>query len=144
MKYRTRALERFARGEIRVLVATDVAQRGLDVDGITHVVNYDVPIDPEDYVHRIGRTGRAGATGTAITFVTAGDLGAIKSLEHRLGRAVEKTHLEEFDYAGAPPTNGGKIGGRTKKSSRTGGGMGSKSVDDLTPEELAELLDPRS
>ena len=144
MKYRTRALERFARGDIRVLVATDVAQRGLDVDGITHVVNYDVPIDPEDYVHRIGRTGRAGATGTAITFVTAGDLGAIKSLEHRLGRAVEKTHLEEFDYAGAPPTNGGKIGGRTKKSSRTGGGMGSKSVDDLTPEELAELLDPGS
>ena len=144
MKYRTRALDRFARGEIRVLVATDVAQRGLDVDGITHVVNYDVPIDPEDYVHRIGRTGRAGATGTAITFVTAGDLGAIKSLEHRLGRPVEKTHVEEFDYTGAPPKEGRTIGGRAKKSSRTGGGMGSKSVDDLTPEELAELLDPRS
>ena len=127
-----------------MLVATDVAQRGLDVDGITHVVNYDVPIDPEDYVHRIGRTGRAGATGTAITFVTAGDLGAIKSLEHRLGRPVEKTHVEEFDYTGAPPKEGRTIGGRAKKSSRTGGGMGSKSGSDLTPEELAELLNPGS
>lgn len=144
MKYRTRALERFARGEIRVLVATDVAQRGLDVDGITHVVNYDVPLDPEDYVHRIGRTGRAGATGTAITFVTAGDLGAIKSLEHRLGRSVDKIHLEEFDYAGAPPQEGRSIGGRAKKSTRTGGGMGSKSAADLSPEELAKLLNPGS
>lgn len=140
MKARTRALDRFAKGEIRVLVATDVAQRGLDVDGITHVVNYDVPLDPEDYVHRIGRTGRAGATGTALTFVTAGDLGAIKSLEHRLGRAVEKIHLPEYDYAGAPPTEGrGGPGGR-KKSTRTGGGMGSKSGKDLSPEELVALL----
>ncbi|NNF37814.1 MAG: DEAD/DEAH box helicase, partial [Gemmatimonadetes bacterium] len=65
MRERTRALDRFAEGKIRVLVATDIAQRGLDVDGITHVVNYDVPTDPEDYVHRIGRTGRAGAAGTA-------------------------------------------------------------------------------
>jgi len=144
MKYRTRALERFAKGEIRVLVATDVAQRGLDVDGITHVVNYDVPLDPEDYVHRIGRTGRAGATGTAITFVTAGDLGAIKSLEHRLGRTVEKIHLADYDYAGAPPQEGRSIGGRAKKSSRGGGGMGSKSAADLTPEELAKLLNPGS
>jgi ATP-dependent RNA helicase RhlE len=144
MKYRTRALERFATGDIRVLVATDVAQRGLDVDGISHVVNYDVPLDPEDYVHRIGRTGRAGATGTAITFVTAGDLGAIKSLEHRLGRDVEKIHLPEYDYAGAPPPEGRSIGGRAKKSTRTGGGMGSKSVADLSPEELAKLLNPGS
>jgi len=142
MKARTRALERFAQGEVRVLVATDVAQRGLDVDGITHVVNYDVPLDPEDYVHRIGRTGRAGATGTAITFVTAGDLGAIKSLEHRLGRGVDKIHLDEFDYAGAPPTEGkSKFKGPKK---RIAGGMGAKSALDLTPEELAALLTPGS
>lgn len=139
MKARTRALDRFAKGDIRVLVATDVAQRGLDVDGITHVVNYDVPLDPEDYVHRIGRTGRAGATGVALTFVTAGDLGAIKSLEHRLGRAVEKIHLPEYDYAGAPPPEN-RRGSSVKKGSRGGGGMGSKSAADLTPEELAALL----
>ncbi len=137
MKARTRALERFATGKIRVLVATDVAQRGLDVDGISHVVNYDVPLDPEDYVHRIGRTGRAGATGTAITFVTAGDLGAIKSLEHRLGRAVDKIHLPEYDYAGAPPTESRRS---SAKKSRGGGGMGAKSAKDLSPEELAALL----
>jgi superfamily II DNA/RNA helicase len=63
MRDRTRALELFSEGKTRVLVATDIAQRGLDVEGISHVVNYDVPLDPEDYVHRIGRTGRAGATG---------------------------------------------------------------------------------
>ncbi len=142
MKARTRALERFAEGSIRVLVATDVAQRGLDVDGITHVVNYDVPLDPEDYVHRIGRTGRAGATGTALTFVTAGDLGAIKSLEHRLGRTIEKIHLPEFDYAGAPPTESGSTARRGKKSRKQG--MGSKSAADLSPEELAALLNPGS
>jgi ATP-dependent RNA helicase RhlE len=143
MKARTRALERFAKGEIRVLVATDVAQRGLDVDGITHVVNYDVPLDPEDYVHRIGRTGRAGATGTAITFVTAGDLGAMKSLEHRLGRAVNKIHIEEYDYAGAPPAEGTSSFAKGPKK-RVSGGMGAKSATDLSPEELAELLNPGS
>jgi len=143
MKYRTRALERFATGKVRFLVATDVAQRGLDVDGISHVVNYDVPLDPEDYVHRIGRTGRAGATGTAITFVTAGDLGALKSLEHRLGRAVAKIHLPEYDYAGVPQTEtraASKRGGKTRSPQ----GLGSKSADELTPEELAELLNPGS
>jgi superfamily II DNA/RNA helicase len=58
------------------------------VEGISHVVNYDVPLDPEDYVHRIGRTGRAGATGTAVTFLAAADLGAFKSLEYHLGRSL--------------------------------------------------------
>lgn len=143
MKHRTRALDRFANGEVRVLVATDVAQRGLDVDGISHVVNYDVPLDPEDYVHRIGRTGRAGATGTAITFVTASDLGAMKSLEHRLGRAVEKIHIPEYDYAGTPQTEKRSPAGRGGKS-RTPRGMGARSGKDLTPEELAELLNPGS
>ena len=143
MKHRTRALERFATGKVRFLVATDVAQRGLDVDGISHVVNYDVPLDPEDYVHRIGRTGRAGATGTAITFVTASDLGAVKSLEHRLGRTIEKIHLEEYDYAGVPQTETRAASARGRKS-RSPQGLGSKSAADLTPEELAALLNPGS
>jgi len=143
MRQRTRALDRFAKGEIKVLVATDVAQRGLDVEGISHVVNYDVPLDPEDYVHRIGRTGRAGATGPAVTFVTAGDLGAMKSLEHRLGRAVNKIHLPEFDYAGTPQTESRSAAKRGSKS-RSPHGLGSRSADDLSPEELEALLNPGS
>ncbi len=143
MKQRTRALERFAEGKVRFLVATDVAQRGLDVEGISHVVNYDVPLDPEDYVHRIGRTGRAGAEGTAITFVTASDLGALKSLEHRLGRSIIKTHLPEYDYAGTPQTETRSTSARGRKS-RSPHGLGAKSAKDLSPEELAALLDPGS
>jgi ATP-dependent RNA helicase RhlE len=143
MKHRTRALDRFARGEVRVLVATDVAQRGLDVEGISHVVNYDVPLDPEDYVHRIGRTGRAGASGTAVTFVTAGDLGAVKSLEHRLGRSIRKIHLPDYDYAGTPRKETGSTAKRGRKS-RSPHGLGSKSASELTPEELEALLNPGS
>ena len=141
MKQRTRALDRFATGKIRVLVATDLAQRGLDVEGISHVVNYDVPLDPEDYVHRIGRTGRAGATGTAVTFVTAADLGALRSLEHRLGRDVERVHLPEFDYTGVPRKESRTASQRGRKS-RSPHGMGSRSVAELSPEELDALLDP--
>jgi ATP-dependent RNA helicase RhlE len=141
MKHRTRALERFATGKVRVLVATDLAQRGLDVEGISHVVNYDVPLDPEDYVHRIGRTGRAGAAGTAVTFVTAADLGALRSLEHRLGRQVERVHLPEFDYTGAPQTEARAASTRGRKS-RSPTGMGSRSTKELSPEELEALLDP--
>jgi ATP-dependent RNA helicase RhlE len=141
MKERTRALDRFATGKVRVLVATDIAQRGLDVEGITHVVNYDVPLDPEDYVHRIGRTGRAGATGTAVTFVTATDLGAVKTLEHRLGRPLERIHLPEFDYVGTPQTES-RSTSRRGSHSRSPKGMGTRTADELTPEELAALLNP--
>jgi ATP-dependent RNA helicase RhlE len=139
MKERTRALDRFASGKVRVLVATDIAQRGLDVEGISHVVNYDVPLDPEDYVHRIGRTGRAGALGTAVTFMTAGDLGHLKTLERHLGRELQRIHLTDFDYVGAPRADRGHTATRGRKT-RSPMGMGSKSVDELTPEELAELL----
>jgi ATP-dependent RNA helicase RhlE len=135
MKHRTQALDRFATGDIRVLVATDIAQRGLDVEGISHVVNYDIPLDPEDYVHRIGRTGRAGAMGTAVTFVTATDLGHLKSIEYRLGRPLERVSIKDFDYAG--PSLAGSAGPRR---SRSGSGTGSKLGDELSPEELAKLL----
>jgi len=141
MKHRTRALDRFATGKTRVLVATDIAQRGLDVEGISHVVNYDVPLDPEDYVHRIGRTGRAGATGTAVTFVTATDLGAVKTLQHRLDRPIERVHLPEYDYAGTPQPEGHSHS-RRGRVSRSPKGMGSRSAEELTPEELEELLNP--
>ncbi|RMH22661.1 MAG: DEAD/DEAH box helicase [Gemmatimonadetes bacterium] len=141
MKARGRALEDFTEGRIRILVATDIAQRGLDVEGISHVVNYDVPLDPEDYIHRIGRTGRAGAAGIAVTFLTAADLGAFKTLENRLGRTFERIHLPEYDYAGTPQTSSSPAG-RRGRHSRSPRGLGSRKLDELTPEQLAALLDP--
>jgi ATP-dependent RNA helicase DeaD len=71
----------FRRGRIRFLVATDVASRGLDIDGITHVVNYDVPHDPLQYFHRIGRTGRAGASGTAVTLVSRREMADLRRIQ---------------------------------------------------------------
>jgi ATP-dependent RNA helicase RhlE len=143
MKERTRALERFARGKTRVLVATDIAQRGLDVEGISHVVNYDVPARPRGLraPHRAHRPCRA--LGTAVTFVTAADLGALRGLEHRLGRRVERVHLPEFDYAGVPRKESRSAAARGRKS-RAPHGMGARSVAELSPEELEALLDPGS
>ena len=138
MRHRVRALDRFATGGVRVLVATDIAQRGLDVEGISHVVNYDIPLDPDDYVHRIGRTGRAGAAGTAVSFLTAPDLAFLKSIEQLLGRTLERIHLPEFDYAGTPVAqDGDRVGRRRTRAAR---GFGSKSADTLSPEELEQLL----
>ena len=82
---RTQAVEGFRSGRYRVLVATDVAARGLDIDGITHVVNYEVPSNRETYVHRVGRTGRADATGTALTLVAPEELRALQALQRSFG-----------------------------------------------------------
>src|SRR4051812_27356593 len=101
---RTTALNAFKAGRARVLVATDIAARGIDVDGISHVVNYDFPMHAEDYVHRIGRTGRAHAVGDAISFVTSEDQGELRSLEKFIGRGIVRKKAEGFDYgAPAPP-----------------------------------------
>jgi ATP-dependent RNA helicase RhlE len=100
---RQRALQAFKNGEIRVLVATDIASRGIDVDGITHVFNFDFPDQLEDYVHRIGRTGRALATGTAITFVTREDLGELRRLERIVGKHLHCGKLPGFDYTQQAP-----------------------------------------
>ncbi len=138
MRHRVRALDRFATGGVRVLVATDIAQRGLDVEGISHVVNYDIPLDPGDYVHRIGRTGRAGAIGSAVSLLTAPDLAYLKSVELLLGRTLERVHLPEFDYSGTPVAQ--RDFGAGRKHPRSSSGFGSKSADALSPEELAQLL----
>jgi ATP-dependent RNA helicase RhlE len=139
MKQRRGALADFAAGKVRVLVATDVAQRGLDIDGISHVVNYDVPRQPEDYVHRIGRTARAGASGTAITFMGAGELALVKDIERVLGQKIERLSIPEYDFEGsisaAPSPE--KIAAAPK---RGGGRMGSRSAAELSPEQLRELL----
>ncbi len=95
---RERALEKFRAGKIQVLVATDVMSRGIDVSGIDAVVNFDVPMDPEDYVHRIGRTGRAGATGHAYTFVAPDEISPLREIEYFAGKLVPVWDLEGFDY----------------------------------------------
>ena len=100
---RLRALKDFKSGAVRVLVATDIAARGIDVDGISHVVNYDFPMHSEDYVHRIGRTGRAHAIGDAISFVTPEDQGPLRSLERFIGRGIVRKKAEGFDYDQAAP-----------------------------------------
>jgi ATP-dependent RNA helicase RhlE len=100
---RLRALKDFKSGAVRVLVATDIAARGIDVDGISHVVNYDFPMHSEDYVHRIGRTGRAHAVGDAISFVTPEDHSALRSLERFIGRGIVRKRAEGFNYAAAGP-----------------------------------------
>ena len=89
---RTKTLEQFKDGSINVLVATDVAGRGIHVDGVSHVVNYNLPEDPEDYVHRIGRTGRAGASGTSISFASEDDAFLLPDLEALLGEPVRCEH----------------------------------------------------
>ena len=87
---RTRALEAFRTGRSPVLVATDIAARGLDVDGITHVVNYDLPMEPEAYVHRIGRTARAGASGVAISFCDEGERGLLREIERKTRQSIPR------------------------------------------------------
>lgn len=93
-KKRLQVLEEFRAGTIRVLVATDVAGRGLHVDGITHVINYDIPFDAEDYVHRIGRTGRAGAAGVAYTFACENEAFTMPEIEKYIGRSLEYENPE--------------------------------------------------
>jgi ATP-dependent RNA helicase RhlE len=100
---RLRALKDFKSGSVRVLVATDIAARGIDVDGISHVVNYDFPKHPEDYVHRIGRTGRAMAIGEALSFATPEDHSALRALERFIGRGLVRKRAEGFDYHARPP-----------------------------------------
>jgi len=95
---RIEALEGFKSGKYEVLVATDIAARGLDIAGVSHVINYDVPENAEDYVHRIGRTGRAQASGDAFTLVTEEDVRDARSIERFTGMAIERKKIEGFPY----------------------------------------------
>jgi ATP-dependent RNA helicase RhlE len=93
---REAALRSFKNGKTRVLIATDVAARGIDIDSVSHVINYDVPEAPEDYVHRIGRTGRAGNKGRAITLVTSAEEHTMRAIERLTGQKVERILLPNF------------------------------------------------
>jgi ATP-dependent RNA helicase RhlE len=100
---RTRALKRFKDNELQVLVATDIASRGLDIEELPHVVNYDLPHVPEDYVHRIGRTGRAGATGEAVSLVSHEDKPLLAAIERLTNRRIEQRIVAGFEPGNAAP-----------------------------------------
>jgi ATP-dependent RNA helicase RhlE len=129
---RIEALAGFKSGKYEVMVATDIAARGIDVAGVTHVINYDVPENPEDYVHRIGRTGRAQAVGDAFTLVTPDNAGDVRDIERFIGQKIPQLKLDGFDYkplAGRPPQapqppRGGQRGGGRPNHSPRGHGHG--------------------
>ena len=101
---RTEALAGFKSGKYRVLVATDIAARGIDVEALSHVVNFDVPAVPEDYIHRVGRTGRAELTGDAFTFVAPSEEGDLRAIERAIKRTLPRVTLPDFDYRARPQT----------------------------------------
>jgi ATP-dependent RNA helicase RhlE len=100
---RTEALAGFKSGKYRVLVATDIAARGIDVQALEHVINFDVPNVPEDYIHRVGRTARAERTGEALTFVCPEEEGNLRDIEKAISSKIPKAKVEGFDYAASVP-----------------------------------------
>lgn len=118
---RQEALKKFRSGKVQVLVATDIASRGLDVDGITHVINYELPNEAESYVHRVGRTARAGAAGVALSFCDAGEKGYLHQIEKTINRVVNVVadHPFHSETIATKRTSGAKSGG--KFSSRRNG-----------------------
>jgi superfamily II DNA/RNA helicase len=128
---RLRELDRFKTGEINILVASDVAARGLDIKGVSHVFNFDVPWHPDDYVHRIGRTGRAGAKGKAFTLVTAEDAEAIENIEKLTGQKIPRIGRSE-------PAAGTDAEASEDKPRRERGRRGEKKADKPRREEKAE------
>jgi len=153
---RNRAMQGFKTGQTKVLVATDVASRGIDVDNITHVVNYDMPVDPETYVHRIGRTARAGASGIALSFCDRDEMGILRAIERRSNikievgqdfpelafeaHAVTRPHRPGGGYGGKPSykKNGFRSGGKNNGGGGNrggGGGGGTRSRRDRPSDE---------
>jgi ATP-dependent RNA helicase RhlE len=140
---RVRALEKFKSKHPPVLVATDIAARGLDVDGVSHVVNFDVPHEPETYVHRIGRTGRAGATGKAISLCDSAERSDLRAIERLINRRIESAKLE-FEFTAATPdpndtaiVRGTRGGGERKHGHQNGQRQGNHGHDGQRPEARA-------
>jgi ATP-dependent RNA helicase RhlE len=122
---RTRALAAFKGGFVKVLVATDVASRGLDIENLPYVVNYELPHEPQDYIHRIGRTGRAGASGTAISLVSPDEVEQLRGVQRLLRRAIPYDVVDEYLPAAgraqtAPPRPSGRTGTRPNDGHRSG------------------------
>ena len=130
-RVRTRTIKQLKEGKFKVLVATDVAARGIDIDSISHVINFDLPQVAEDYVHRIGRTGRAGATGTAISFAGHRDNHLVKKIEQFTGNPIDTFEIEGFEASSKPkqkfpPRKGGFGKKRRFGGGRREGGFGGK------------------
>jgi ATP-dependent RNA helicase RhlE len=122
---RQAALDGFRAGSVKILVATDIVARGIDVLSISHVINYDMPDTTDAYTHRIGRTGRIGATGEAFTFVTNEDLPMVRALENLLNASMERRTLDGFDYGASPAHSEGirpphRLQGRAARNQRIG------------------------
>jgi ATP-dependent RNA helicase RhlE len=123
---RNKAMEGFRRGDFQVMVATNIAARGLDVDHITHVISYDVPSVPDDYVHRIGRTARAEAEGDAFVLVSPAEESNLGRIERQIGQRLPRVTLPDFDYAAAAPPRTSRPG-RGGHPARGGSSDGSRS-----------------
>ena len=123
---RVRTLNRFKDGKIKVLVATDVAGRGIHIEGMDHVINYTLPRDPEDYVHRIGRTGRAGSSGTSISFADEEDSFYIPAIEELIGQKLPCIYPEEQYLAELPPLKKKKSSARQKATGQSTGNSRSR------------------
>jgi superfamily II DNA/RNA helicase len=120
---RTAALDQFRKGELPILVASDVAARGLDIPEVSHVFNFDVPHHPDDYVHRIGRTGRAGRAGTAISIVAPSDFKSIAAIEKLIGQTIPRAESgvvvsEQTETSGQPARDGERTGSRRRNGNR--------------------------
>jgi ATP-dependent RNA helicase RhlE len=115
---RQSALKGFKDGTHQIMVATDIAARGLDVESISHVINYDMPDTADAYIHRIGRTGRAQRTGDAFTLVTGEDSDMIRILDRIMGEPIKRETLEGFDYTAAAPPKPAGGGGRGRGAPR--------------------------
>ena len=135
---REKALSDLKRGRVQIMVATDIASRGIDVDDISHVINYDVPHTPEDYVHRIGRTGRVGASGDAFTLMSLEEKKDLEAIERFLGRSLPRVMMPDFNYHMRPSEISNAVRGADpaaphKHTSRHSGGSGGRPAAASTP-----------
>jgi superfamily II DNA/RNA helicase len=133
---RSRVVERLRQGNVRIMVATDVAARGLDITGVTHVINYDLPRTPREYVHRIGRTGRAGAKGTAVSLVTPPDWIKMSDVDLFHGEPLERMVIPGLEPTRPAPPGAARVGklGRGRRRYGRRGGMRSRSPQTEAPD----------